>query len=1020
MIPPLLREPDAQDLRAHLDEVGPEVAPVVDRLWEPVELLRALHREASAALRNDALAVLRVRLLLRVEWPWSILGAALLRPAGEGDKDTPSTVLLAAYALGGEDRTTAFALTRDSAFAGSASLTVSSALAPPDPFAAAPDLVRPAALAVLALLATRCAEGSAEAARFLATVLGFAIGAGPVEVLARTEPPGAGPAVLRSWLLALDAQAGDRTGAAAFGRIVPLLASDANEVRRWRRVAAIGTLIRTTLARDGFGFPEGATRSLWEAAWSDTVLDVLVDPGGTALDVTTSGDGERPAEAHFAITLGRPDGAPLLREIPFARAPEGDVTYAVDAAGPGVGWAGLTSDPEAARAAEWRTRLLAQLLEHQRASGVPVEVTAELIRAIPRTEAGSAGSPGFLRCPPITDRNRYRVLPVVTVRSFAATPTHARPGEPVALTWDVQGAEQVRVEAGTTASAAGAALVLGSWSTSTATWTPPAAGRFVLTLRPVVDGLALHSPTADATVDVGPWASLTSLRIDGHDVLTASTAAAGVVRVRPRFTVAVTVRADADADTTVEVTFGGERRTGAGPTFETSFGNVPRGDAPLGVAVHEGEVLVDARTVPLRVEGVGMRTLVLLLPRVCPPGPDAAPPAGVAEAAARADLAALAAPLGLDLDLRLLPVIPWALAAVPHVPGPDDGLLAELFDNLDALTVHSPGGEDATWLILLPGEAPERHPQCAQLLTGVASRRLAIATSDQLPTLLAAMAADAGAGGEPRRCLRIEAEVAGNGAFALRGIREEIRVVPRRPPGAGDIQVSLMDAGGATRGRLTLPTPGPAGAIRLLLPLGPDVAALEFGRRQRVLASARQPAPGTGERVDTSSLPTLAWHAEHPEGIRPVPHVEVSADAPAGIARPAIWTPLVTLDPCRGQGPLPLRRLQRASTARVALSDGWNAPIPADPFPVAAAKTWVVARRLRDGRWWAETNAVEATFRWVFGDRPVGTTPIVTLPAQRAGLLRVDVIDHTGGTATDFHEVQLPGWGAPMPIGDDE
>src|SRR5687767_3213687 len=84
----ITRSPDWETLRGKLDEAvaaDPTLSWIRERIIDPVELLRLMDRESTAALEEDTAAQERLSILIHAALPYASLVAAINRPLARMD-----------------------------------------------------------------------------------------------------------------------------------------------------------------------------------------------------------------------------------------------------------------------------------------------------------------------------------------------------------------------------------------------------------------------------------------------------------------------------------------------------------------------------------------------------------------------------------------------------------------------------------------------------------------------------------------------------------------------------------------------------------------------------------------------------------------------------------------------------------------------------------------------------------------------------------------------------------------------
>ena len=334
----------------------------------------------------------------------------------------------------------------------------------------------------------------------------------------------------------------------------------------------------------------------------------------------------------------------------------------------------------------------------------------------------------------------------------------------------------------------------------------------------------------------------------------------------------------------------------------------------------------------------------------------------------------------------------------------DDPRIGRLLDRLSHTALRTPGGEQALWLVVVPGSRT-----LAVFKPAEAAAAVAVATISGLEGLLEKVFEPRGQRVERASMdrLRIVGRLLPEQALQVLSSRVEsaARIVgPGASQPSGFVAVAL-DAADRELHREPIACLSAARPVHfgLLFPVTAEVASVELRNETETLCTIRRTdasplVRGPKQPGETAPTPpelrddVLHWTYQHPRGVRSQAIVEVSRDG--------IWTPFASLDACRDAQALPLHRLQRIERVRIVASDGWNATekeIGAD----INGRAPVIARRVSATAWWADV-APGWPFTWHAPGLPPRTTRLLEVAPGATGIVQLVAKEpKSGQTFTD-------------------
>jgi len=229
----------------------------------------------------------------------------------------------------------------------------------------------------------------------------------------------------------------------------------------------------------------------------------------------------------------------------------------------------------------------------------------------------------------------------------------------------------------------------------------------------------------------------------------------------------------------------------------------------------------------------------------------------------------------------------------------------------------------------------------------------------------------------------------------LEPAREEERLAGSGAPYATGLVAVALDA----RGRLLKELPiksvndSEEAAFELLLPVSPDVQAIQIRDRHEVVAELKRPngVPSLTNFGLDDGAPILHWTYGHTKLARPALQLELIDDTA---------TYAFSVDSCAEDYRIPTQRLPARRDLRIRLvaSDGWNKAVsPSEPL--ATTDSTLILRRVTANRWFAETN-LSGRFRWTLDGETLMRSSqepidgrIVDLDTSARGILEVRALD---------------------------
>lgn len=361
----------------------------------------------------------------------------------------------------------------------------------------------------------------------------------------------------------------------------------------------------------------------------------------------------------------------------------------------------------------------------------------------------------------------------------------------------------------------------------------------------------------------------------------------------------------------------------------------------------------------------------------------------VAREAVQEILTAIARRQSRQLELLELPWVEDTLAVVSSAPtSNEDPRVLRLLEALARAAARTPGLEHAVYLAVVPGPSALLATSSADAALGLAVATLT-GLGRALPRLLEETGAPSEAKAEapltragrlmvaarsgplaaelPRAWpigerLRLIATLEGTELTLLEPPRYERRGAGRGAPMDTGALAVCLDSEDHELGRFRLRGHRDAGpiAVAALVPVTPEVAAVEVRREQRVMARLERsrvpPQPAKVDLEAEAGIVTARWSSPRSDG--PVAlTVEVSDQ------ESDTWVPLSKVSACGTAETLPLWRLSSALRLRLVACDGWHAVASKEvALPQGTLFGPVVIRRLDERTLWAEL--------------PAGTTPV--------------------------------------------
>lgn len=355
----------------------------------------------------------------------------------------------------------------------------------------------------------------------------------------------------------------------------------------------------------------------------------------------------------------------------------------------------------------------------------------------------------------------------------------------------------------------------------------------------------------------------------------------------------------------------------------------------------------------------------------------------VAYEAVQEVLTVIARRLSRELELLELPWVEDTLAVASSAPSSDeDPRVLRMLEALARTAARAPDLEHAVYLAVVPGASALLVTSSADAALGLAVATLA-GLGRALPRLLEeanttselkaeapltragrlTVASRSPLAVEPARTwpagerLRLIATLEGTELTLLEPPRYERRAAGRAAPVDTGAVAVCLDSEDHELGRVRLRAHRDAGpiAVAALIPVTPEVAAVEVRREQRVVArlerSRLPPQPSKVDLEANSGIVTARWSSPRSDG--PVAlTVEVSDD------QSEAWVPLSKVSACGTAETVPLWRLSSALRLRLVACDGWHA-VASKEVQVPANTLFgpVAIRRLDERTLWAELPA---------------------------------------------------------------
>ncbi len=313
-------------------------------------------------------------------------------------------------------------------------------------------------------------------------------------------------------------------------------------------------------------------------------------------------------------------------------------------------------------------------------------------------------------------------------------------------------------------------------------------------------------------------------------------------------------------------------------------------------------------------------------------------------------LSAASSQAGLELVVIELPVVPDELATLLETPAHADSIL----DALERLAVAAPGGEDAWWVVWLPGQQPLFEARASHVCQG-----LVLADVGAANAVVKTLATPPRPLGKEAPMVRVTGRIGDR--LDVHEVREEGRRLPTarptklalEPPESDEAAWVLLDAREAVVSERTMPlrrgpfavlVPRPAAAVRLQLRIaGPTGTEVWFDRGR------------------PKTLPTINFDGWDSEQVRfTYRHPDHrGAQLALELGQRNVWVHAAALAPC-GSARVDADTFGVADAARVVAVDGWNAAVSELDGPMPTSLGGQI-RALADGSLGADWDG---DFRW--------------------------------------------------------